>query len=44
MFDLTMEEVAEVTVTFKEVQVTGLDALNTDGTSDPYLQYYYSAK
>lgn len=43
-FDLQMEQVAEVTVTLKEVQVSGLAAYNADGTSDPYLQFFYSGR
>jgi hypothetical protein len=41
-FDAEMEQLSEVSVTFKEVQVTGLDSAQMEGPPDVYLDYYYS--
>lgn len=41
-FDLEMEQYNEVVATFREVQVSSLDAFNPDGSSDPYLLFNYS--
>lgn len=41
-FNLEMEQISEVNVTLKDVQVAGLDIYQPDGTADPYLEYFYS--